>query len=648
MPARLIGRSEELAAINSLLEQARRSPAPVALTIAGDAGSGKSRLLTEAMAAGAGELISTISGYEPERDVPLAAARDLLREMAWAPHEGLRLKALLFDAPSAAGVDPMRVFEGVHRCAAEKQISALFVDDLQWVDDQTIALCHYLTRAARNGFALVIAARPCPALSRLSESLRSLVVGGAVRELWLAPLSQAHGIELAVELDPELDEEEARRLWSRAGGNPFWLEALVETVDDEARLGDLLELRLSMEPDDALQLLGVLALVGRPLSAGECASLLGWSDDRTATAAEHLLDRGLAIRRGLALMASQDLVREAALRLMTAAQADDLRRRLVERLERDSGDDVQLLWQALTIRQAVGLPLVELALKIVGSPHRRLLSPQSVAELGRIADESARMNHAHATELSWGLAELCGEVGEEEAAVGRWRSLAQVIGDPGRRARALYNAARIEFRRQRLEEAVGLHESAVREAAGDPILELELAALEAHLLRDSSGADRAPLERAVRGARELIDRFQGVDGLDRAARAACLAALEARFDSALRHSRPNEMVEVAGEMLAVSRGSGEPYINALLEKVLGLRILGRYLEAEEAARHAWSEARRQILPGSALHAGFQLARTLHALGRLEEAAAAANETASLADRVGTPFWFGAPQVRGLE
>ena len=51
---------------------------------------------------------------------------------------------------TAPALESMRIFEAAHRAARPLEPALLMIDDLQWVDERSLALCHYLVRAARD------------------------------------------------------------------------------------------------------------------------------------------------------------------------------------------------------------------------------------------------------------------------------------------------------------------------------------------------------------------------------------------------------------------------------------------------------------------------------------------------------------------
>ena len=78
-----VGRAPELAALRALV--ARVGDAPSVALVVGDPGAGKTRLLREAAAGADVACRFDLVGYEPEREVPLAAAAPLLRRLEGEP-----------------------------------------------------------------------------------------------------------------------------------------------------------------------------------------------------------------------------------------------------------------------------------------------------------------------------------------------------------------------------------------------------------------------------------------------------------------------------------------------------------------------------------------------------------------------------------
>jgi AAA ATPase domain len=132
-----VGRVEELRVLEELF--ARSDDGAVAAIVTGDPGSGKTRLLAEAVDRIGPDNTARIVGYEPEQSVPFAASAELIRTLAAAP-AGRGLQVLFEQRTS--GLAPLRIFEAAHRSLDAFEPMLLAVDDLQWVDELSRALCH--------------------------------------------------------------------------------------------------------------------------------------------------------------------------------------------------------------------------------------------------------------------------------------------------------------------------------------------------------------------------------------------------------------------------------------------------------------------------------------------------------------------------
>jgi predicted ATPase len=146
-----VGRRDELAALAEISRAAVRGEVAAAMVV-GDPGSGKSRLLGEAAARTELPNQFRVVGFEPESAVPFAAASEFLRALTSTTPQGGQLENLVFGAApdEASPLEPVRVFESAHRALGAIGPALVLVDDLQWLDDLSLALCHYLVRAAEG------------------------------------------------------------------------------------------------------------------------------------------------------------------------------------------------------------------------------------------------------------------------------------------------------------------------------------------------------------------------------------------------------------------------------------------------------------------------------------------------------------------
>jgi class 3 adenylate cyclase len=297
----LIGRGAELTALRDRLAAGAAVP-PVAWVIA-EAGVGKSRLRRELAAALGGEQWQArahpagalqpfgllrqmvMRGIGLPDSLPAEAARARLVE-ALAPRLGpdgatqaMRLGHLLgLDFGSQLAVQALRARElrvaGTEALATLLAPAALVVlDDLQWADDESLALVRELAEGGR--VRLLLLARP-----PLADREPALVAPPAL-VLRLQPLAADDGCRLADALLAPLQAPTPALhalLVGRAAGNPFFMEELVRmliddgVIDAHARPWQLDEgrLRASRVPGT---LVGVLQARLDALPAGELSAL---------------------------------------------------------------------------------------------------------------------------------------------------------------------------------------------------------------------------------------------------------------------------------------------------------------------------------------------------------------------------------------
>jgi len=629
-----VGRAHELAVLAKVAKAASRGVA--AGLVVGDPGSGKSRLLVEARRRTRFPHSAEVIGYEAERRVPLAAAAELLRMLTEVPEHGPRLEALLLHSDEARALDPVRIFEAAHRSLRTLEPTLLAIDDLQWMDDLSYALCHYLIRAARESgqqMAVLAATRP----GERGVELVDLLPDERVSRIELTPLTLAEGIELASAIDPSMDPAHVRELWENAKGSPFWLEALVQAGGAAGGLTELLTLRMRGATSDASALLALLAVVGRPVLAAGAAGMLDWPERRVEAALAELISRGIAIEEGRAVRLTHDLIRDAALTDLSEEARQDLHRRLAERLEIDAGDDLRPLREALEHRRAAGMPTLDLARRIVSSPRRTILGPDGLRLLAGIADESDPLDEK-ALAVHEEVASLATELAEHEEALARWSLVAERAETPTRRASALLAASRAAYGLQRVSEARELLAHSEEVDQDDEVLRVEQRTHEAAILLwlEKRTADGRVLAReAVAAATRLATAAGGVDALDARARRAYLDALRLDYEAAMQESDAEALLHAAEAREAAALGFElEAHLTASLAVGAALHQNGRVHEAAVRFRTLWAEAHRRVLPGLAVDVGFWLAQTLEVSGDLIEAEQIIREVAELAERAG--------------
>ena len=245
----LVGREDEHEELSRALAAACRGEGGL-LLLAGEAGVGKTRLATEALATG--EVLSLEAAATPDVASPYRPIVSVLRAYLRLVPGGLddcgplsRYLALLLpelgDAPE--GGDRPTLFEAI-RCAlttiARRRPTAILLDDLHWADDTTLELLPILAGAIANEPLLLVAAyrsddvpRGHP-LRRMRTDLRR---AGRLNELVVEPLNAEQTTILAARIlgrrpSPTL----ATTLFLRTQGIPLFVEELAQALASSGRL----------------------------------------------------------------------------------------------------------------------------------------------------------------------------------------------------------------------------------------------------------------------------------------------------------------------------------------------------------------------------------------------------------------------------
>ncbi len=658
MNAPLVGRVRELQTIDAVSREFVDRGGLWTVFIVGDPGQGKTRLLAEARARLAKHAQLEIVGYETERNVPLAAASPLLRDLA-GDGSGSVLGELLAPSTNSGGtpLEPIRVFEAAHRALGSLGSTLIAVDDMQWVDELSLALIHYLARgAATTGPPLMVvaASRPNPAVASLADSLAKLRPDQARPALIeLRPLEREDAIDLVRHLEPGLSPVHAAELWAKASGSPFWLLALMRPDAPGNDAHSAVTARLTGASPDAAVLLSDLTVAARPMTPNDLAHLEDWTTERVATNLAELVDRGLIVRSGLSVLLAHDLIRAAAAEHLPASAVRRIHRRLAALIEAEAGEDPTELQAALAHRQAGAIPTLDLALRLARSPRRRLLGRPGLGQLAVIAAAEDPADPA-TLDLHAAVADLAAELGDHELSLGRWAAVAAQSQDPELRMRAGVAAAREAYQLHRRDEAVAWIERSRATGALPMAVALALDAIEASVLiwLEPRTSERwALMEAVVSAARRLATDAGGPASLGADAQSAYLDAMRVGFEVVGQYRDWAQVARLADEIAAGMGGLGEGgQLQAIIFRGIAVRAGGSELRvAADLFRRAWEDARERILLTVAVEAGRWLVLTLHDLGDLREAERVWTELSDLAVRVqDAARTIGGKSMTGLE
>lgn len=232
----LTGRTDVLETVRWMAAEVRHGLMRV-LLLSGPLGVGRSRLLREAIhTVGLGESRTLVLRCSSERRGPL---RPLIRALESIPNHDDAALGLLRDAVDYA-VSPSCIDQAAGSLALESVEDALLwasrqtpllvvVDDIQWGDEQTLALLRLLVERAQaraeNHLLLIMAVRDEPRASIPLTSLLQTTRAAAcerVKRFELGPLSNAEVIDLAHAIAP-VDQVIERAIVRGAGGIPLFV-----------------------------------------------------------------------------------------------------------------------------------------------------------------------------------------------------------------------------------------------------------------------------------------------------------------------------------------------------------------------------------------------------------------------------------------
>ncbi len=444
----LVGRGTELDVLASALRELGDGAAST-LTIEGEAGIGKTRLVQRLVDDAASNGVATYCGHAHpfERTRPfgvVAAALGLSRRSPDPRRAAIGALLAGQDAgPSAlAGGDVQyRVVEEivdlVETACVERPV-LLVVEDLHWADSASmLAISSVVRQLPLSALLVVVTARPAPLSAEAVRLLDDLSPGGS-RSVQLRPLAAEDVRALAAGVLGEPPGPVLTVLLAKAGGNPLWAEAILRSLADEGllrsddgsveatttelpvSLSDLVVRRLRPFSPDTLELLQITAVLGDAVSLRDVAAVARKSPTEVVRElgdafAAHLLDEAGdrivfrhqlvhdAVYQHVPAPARRLLHREAALALMGAgADPLDVANQLVLGAER--GDEQAVAWlrdaageassQAPTV--AVELLRRAEALLPAGHPDADVLSSEIVFALLRVGKVAEATDRAEA------------------------------------------------------------------------------------------------------------------------------------------------------------------------------------------------------------------------------------------------------------
>jgi tetratricopeptide (TPR) repeat protein/DNA-binding CsgD family transcriptional regulator len=439
----IVGRPLELAAIAGELRGVRERGL-TAVTLEGEPGIGKTRLLLAAveMAESEGFVAIAVSADEELR-APFLLMRSVMasaanqetlsaetREAVNRAVEALSGR----DDPTVAMLPPdqrlLRQFDLsalALRQAARDRPLALFVDDLQWADDDSLRALRYLIRAAGpSSVFLVLALRPeeaafaTEAVTLVADMERM----GLVRRMKLARLTHVEtGGFLRQFLGGEIDLSSASIVHAQAEGVPFILEelmrayretGLIQQIDGRWTLSrgaerlvpsavhTLVQRRAAHLPEATELVLAESAVLGRSFSLRDLRAVRARLEeedlpaDRLAAALDPAAAAGLLSRHPEGSPAdynfTHEQVREFALSPLSAPQRRAVHQAIVDMLTEAGEPSVESL--PLLVHHAAAAGNAELCARFSIQSARAALDAQAPEEARRVVEVAMPMASA--------------------------------------------------------------------------------------------------------------------------------------------------------------------------------------------------------------------------------------------------------------
>ncbi|WP_188194120.1 BTAD domain-containing putative transcriptional regulator [Nonomuraea sp. SYSU D8015] len=351
-----IGRDAELHTVMRRLLAARSGTGGL-LLVTGEAGIGKSRILTEAATRARNSGMAVLRGSSVQRGGPYrpvvealvpAAPPALAHDRRLVPYRSVLARLLpgwsgetgpdrtLVDQVVLLGesvLELLRVIAGSHGLVVT-------LDDLHWADPDSLALLGYLSgRLSTSPVLLICAARDDePGGTALTELRRQ-----AAAVLDLPRLTSAQVATLVRARAVGLGDEAVELVVRRSDGLPLLAEELVEALEGArggpgvpATVAELTHRRMDSLPRPTREILHMAAILGGDLDWRLLPTVSGRTEDEVAEALRTAVDASLLVidpQAGGGLRWRHALTRDAVLARLLAPERAVLARRAAAALD---------------------------------------------------------------------------------------------------------------------------------------------------------------------------------------------------------------------------------------------------------------------------------------------------------------------------
>ena len=433
-----IGRELEKPLLIGIFERTRQRRTVQLVTVVGEPGVGKSRMMAELFAYVEAEALPKITRWRQGRCLPYGEGITF-----WALGEIVKREAAILESDSAdvaaakldAAVSPdeperqwliqrLAPLVGLEAAPAERQESftawrryleglaawretVLVFEDLHWADEALLAFLEHLAEWSEDVPLLIL----CSARPELYERRPGWGAGQRnAHTINLSPLSDEETAELvsALAASNVLGPELRQAVLERAGGNPLYAEEFVRLLADRGEIDAalpetvqaLIAARLDTLPPARKSLLQDAAVVGKVFWSGAVADM-GRADEDEVELALHELARKELVRPGRTTSMEGEseysfwhlLVRDVAYAQIPRAERARRHRAAAAWIERKGGERVEDLAEVLAHHYVQALELAEAAgdaeqAADVAPAARRFLALSGERALGLDTDQA--------------------------------------------------------------------------------------------------------------------------------------------------------------------------------------------------------------------------------------------------------------------
>ena len=381
----LVGRGDDVSLLMRTLNRVGRQRSPELVTIVGEAGVGKSRLVVEFFRKvelspvlitwrqarsspygdgftfwALGEIVKAQAGILETDTAPTVAEKlgRAVRDVVVDTSEAARIEASLgllvgIGSTTAIHGDGRQVAFAAWRrfleAVAYRRTLVLVFEDIHWADGGLLDFIEYLLEWSRNRRILIV----CTTRPELTEKRPTWGGGENATQLALEPLATEQIAELVALLGSgSLAKEDRESIVVKAAGSPLFAVELVRMVAEHAEHGRdpesvqaVIAARLDALPEEHKNLLQDAAVVGRVIWPGVLSKIGDRTREIVERALQELVRKQYLTRAGTSSVEGEPeyrfrhlLVRDVAYEQLPRARRAESHRRAAEWLESLSPD----------------------------------------------------------------------------------------------------------------------------------------------------------------------------------------------------------------------------------------------------------------------------------------------------------------------